>query len=105
MEDNLAMIFMGIVAVFLLCHFPRIFLGVHEMVIANESLACSKVREHLLRKKELTLIEVRQWQLLRSQKQSQIFTHQDNLKFTIRNITTKVRLQIILTEKLIRVTP
>ena len=55
MEDNLAMIFMGIVAVFLLCHFPRIFLGVHEMVIANESLACSKLSA--LRK---TLIEVRQ---------------------------------------------
>jgi len=43
MEDNLAMIFMGIVAVFLLCHFPRIFLGVHEMVIANEVLACGKL--------------------------------------------------------------
>ena len=45
MEDNLAMIFMGIVAVFLLCHFPRIFLGLHEMVIAKESLACSDLSD------------------------------------------------------------
>ena len=56
MEDNLAMIFMGIVAVFLLCHFPRIFLGVHEMVIANEVLACGKLQQALRK----TLIEVRQ---------------------------------------------
>ena len=47
MEDNLAMIFMGIVAVFLLCHFPRVFLGLHEMFIVKESLACAEIANSL----------------------------------------------------------
>jgi len=44
-EDNLAMIFMGIVLVFLLCHLPRIFLGIHEMLIVKQSLACKTARQ------------------------------------------------------------
>ena len=42
-EDNLAVIFMGIVIVFLVCHFPRIFLSLHEMLVIRNTMACSKV--------------------------------------------------------------
>ncbi len=41
-EDNLAIIFMGIVLVFLVCHFPRILLSIHEMWIMEDILKCSK---------------------------------------------------------------
>ena len=39
-EDNLAVIFMGIVIVFLVCHFPRIFLSIHEMLVIRNTMAC-----------------------------------------------------------------
>ena len=42
-EDNLAVIFMGIVIVFLVCHFPRIFLSLHEMLVIRNTMACSRV--------------------------------------------------------------
>ena len=42
-EDNLAVIFMGIVIVFLVCHFPRIFLSLHEMLVIRNTMACSNV--------------------------------------------------------------
>ena len=42
-EDNLAVIFMGIVIVFLVCHFPRIFLSLHEMLVIRKTMACSRV--------------------------------------------------------------
>ena len=45
-EDNLAVIFMGIVIVFLVCHFPRIFLSLHEMLVIRNTMACSKVGYH-----------------------------------------------------------
>ena len=45
-EDNLAVIFMGIVIVFLVCHFPRIFLSLHEMLVIRNTMACSRVGYH-----------------------------------------------------------
>ena len=39
-EDNLAIVFMGIVGVFLLCHSPRIVLSIFEMVVIREAMAC-----------------------------------------------------------------
>jgi hypothetical protein len=42
MEDNLAIIFMGIGAVFLVCHMPRLVLSLHEMWIINDTLKCIK---------------------------------------------------------------
>ena len=41
-EDNLAVIFMGIVLVFLVSHLPRIFLSLHEMFVIKDALECSK---------------------------------------------------------------
>ena len=39
-EDNLAVIFMGIVMVFIVCHFPRVLLSIHEMLIIKRTLRC-----------------------------------------------------------------
>ena len=39
-EDNLAITFIGIVAVFLLCHMPRLFLALHEAWITDQTLKC-----------------------------------------------------------------
>ena len=39
-EDNLALVFMGIVGMFLACHMLRIFLSMHEMIIIRDALAC-----------------------------------------------------------------
>jgi hypothetical protein len=41
-EDNLAVIFMGIVLVFLVSHLPRIFLSLHEMVVIKQALECTQ---------------------------------------------------------------
>ncbi len=41
MEDNLAMVFMGIVLAFLVCHFLRVFLNAHEMMVIEGAMACS----------------------------------------------------------------
>ena len=35
-EDNLAAIFMGFVLVFLVCHFPRLLLNIHELITLRE---------------------------------------------------------------------
>ena len=40
-EDNLAVIFMAIVIVFLVCHFPRILLSLQEMLIIKNTMACA----------------------------------------------------------------
>ena len=40
-EDNLAVVFMGIVGMFLACHVLRIFLNLHEMAVIREAMACS----------------------------------------------------------------
>ena len=39
-EDNLAVVFMGIVGVFLMCHFLRVFLNLHEMIVISNALDC-----------------------------------------------------------------
>ena len=39
-EDNLAIVFMGIVLVFLVCHSPRIVLSVFEMIVIRDAMAC-----------------------------------------------------------------
>jgi len=46
-ENNLASIFMTIVAVFCICHFPRVFLNFHEIITAKETAACGAIRHHL----------------------------------------------------------
>ena len=42
MEDKLAMVLMGIVLAFLVCHFLRIFLNFHEMFVIEEAMECSQ---------------------------------------------------------------
>ena len=44
-EDRLALLFMGIVALFLVCHFPRILLNFYEMVVIEGAMECSKQGE------------------------------------------------------------
>ena len=41
-EDNLAVVFMGIVITFLVCHFPRNLLSVIEMYLIGTAIECSK---------------------------------------------------------------
>ena len=45
-EDNLAVVFMGIVLVFLVCHTPRNLLSLAEMVIIRDAMACQKMGMH-----------------------------------------------------------
>ena len=35
---------MGIVLFFLISHLPRILMGIHEVVVYNQTLACEKAR-------------------------------------------------------------
>ena len=39
-EDNLAVVFMGIVLVFGVCHAPRLFLSIYEMTDIHRAMAC-----------------------------------------------------------------
>ena len=39
-EDHLAMIFLGFIFVFLLCHLPRILLDIHELVTREHYTTC-----------------------------------------------------------------
>lgn len=39
-EDNLAMVFMGIILAFLICHLPRILLDIHEMLTLARANLC-----------------------------------------------------------------
>ena len=41
-EDHLAMIFLGFIFVFLLCHLPRILLDIHELVTREHYLNCRR---------------------------------------------------------------
>ena len=41
-EDHLAMIFLGFIFVFLLCHLPRILLDIHELVTREHYINCFK---------------------------------------------------------------
>nr|XP_040571530.1 FMRFamide receptor-like isoform X2 [Lepeophtheirus salmonis] len=45
-EDNLAIVFMGIVLVFLVCHFPRLFLSMYECIVIREAFICQKKGLH-----------------------------------------------------------
>ncbi len=36
------MLFMFIVAVYLLCHFPRVLLNFYEMMVIEQAMACSR---------------------------------------------------------------
>ena len=45
LEDNLAMVFMGIVGVFLVCHILRVSLNIHEMIVIEHAMACSKAHK------------------------------------------------------------
>jgi uncharacterized membrane protein YhfC len=42
LEDNLAVVFMGIVGVFLFCHILRIALNLHEMMVIENAMECVK---------------------------------------------------------------
>jgi hypothetical protein len=42
-EDRMAVLFMGIVVVNLICHFPRILLNFYEMMVIEEAMACAAV--------------------------------------------------------------
>ena len=42
-EDRLAVLFMGIVAVFFVCTLPRIMLNLYETVVMEEALECSRL--------------------------------------------------------------
>ena len=39
------MVFMGIVGVFLVCHILRITLNIHEMIVIEHAMACSKAHQ------------------------------------------------------------
>ncbi len=41
-EDRMAILFMGIVFVNLVCHFPRILLNFYEMMVIEKAMACSE---------------------------------------------------------------
>eukprot|EP00095_Tigriopus_kingsejongensis_P003543 maker-scaffold106_size358372-snap-gene-2.28 protein:Tk03543 transcript:maker-scaffold106_size358372-snap-gene-2.28-mRNA-1 annotation:"patched domain-containing protein 3-like" len=45
-EDNLAIVFMGIVLVFLICHSPRLILSMHEMMIIHDAMKCQAQGRH-----------------------------------------------------------
>ncbi|CAB4063238.1 unnamed protein product [Lepeophtheirus salmonis] len=41
-EDNLAVIFMAFILVFLICHLPRLLLNIHELLTITETMECQK---------------------------------------------------------------
>ena len=41
-EDNLAIVFLGIVFMFLICHVLRIILNLNEMWVISNAMACAK---------------------------------------------------------------
>jgi hypothetical protein len=43
-EDHLAMIFLGFIFVFLICHLPRILLDIHELITREYYKKCSSFR-------------------------------------------------------------
>ena len=45
-EDNLAAVCMGFVLVFLLCHFPRLLLNIHELITIKEAMMCGEQGHH-----------------------------------------------------------
>ena len=45
-EDHLAMVFLGFILVFLLCHLPRILLDIHELATREHYQVCRKFGFH-----------------------------------------------------------
>ena len=45
-EDNLAAVCMGFVLVFLVCHFPRLLLNIHELITIREAMKCGEKGHH-----------------------------------------------------------
>ncbi|QQP42186.1 Uncharacterized protein FKW44_016772, partial [Caligus rogercresseyi] len=41
-EDNLAVIFMAFILVFLICHLPRLLLNIHELLTIADTMECKK---------------------------------------------------------------
>ena len=39
-EDNMAVIFMGFIIVFLVCHLPRLLLNIHELFTIENAIKC-----------------------------------------------------------------
>jgi hypothetical protein len=39
-EDNMAVIFMGFILVFLVCHLPRLLLNIHELFTIENAIKC-----------------------------------------------------------------
>ena len=57
-EDNLAKIFLGFVFVFLICHTPRLFLNIHELIVMEEAMKCQSLRQEPFSLWSLLLINV-----------------------------------------------
>ena len=57
-EDNLAKIFLGFVFVFLICHTPRLFLNIHELIVMEEAMKCQSQRQEPFSLWSLLLINV-----------------------------------------------
>ena len=46
-EMNLAAILLCIVVVFIICHFPRILLNVHELIMLDDMIECGESGKHV----------------------------------------------------------
>ena len=57
-EDNLAAIFMGFVFVFLICHMPRLFLNIHELIVMEGAMKCQMYNQEPFSMWSLILINV-----------------------------------------------
>ena len=58
-EDNLAIVFMGIVLVFLICHSPRLVLSMYEMTAIDNFEACERAGLHTFEAWTLIMTSVR----------------------------------------------
>jgi len=45
-EDNMAVIFMGFILVFLVCHLPRLLLNIHELATIRNAMKCMKAEKN-----------------------------------------------------------
>ena len=45
-EDNMAVIFMGFILVFLVCHLPRLLLNIHELATIQHAMMCQADGKH-----------------------------------------------------------
>ena len=44
-EDNMAVIFMGFIVVFLVCHLPRLLLNIHELITIENAMRCMRAEQ------------------------------------------------------------